>query len=280
MATSKVSAEERLLRKRQAARIRQQRCRARKRQAMLERHGKEKSEQVTQSGHVTVTASENQHPNHSSRRTPPAQYVRAQSPRSVYWKEATAWAHAEANQRLVERRMAERQQPWSSPHMETRYDVSTVDYHPVYSRRYQASPPLPPPRTVPRLIPAIRHPPARFYVERGPRFAVQRKLPEYYRRPEAEYRQAPKAWMTKLQAPPQKPVVVQKTVVPPKPVPSKPADPIKSKEEAAIDAILSLKSEVVSPPSIKRVVPEDKSAFQRLNQLREVRTGLYTMMRN
>jgi hypothetical protein len=63
-------------------------------------------------------------------------------------------------------------------------------------------------------------------------------------------------------------------------------DPIKSKEEAAVDAILSLKGgEIVAPPKIKRfaVGQDDGSAFKALQQQqrmhREVRPGFYLTMR-
>lgn len=271
MATSKVSAEERMLRKRHAARLRQQRCRARKRQALIERQVVEKVHRPSLMN-MNVAPSENRHPNH---RVPP-RFVRPPSPRSVYYKESQHWPTRYPSMN------SERPRSWSydSPHMD-RYDAGPVK--PGYSRY---SPPLPPRVLMPQFS-AIQQPQPRYFSQQ--QLAAEREKEYFLRRieQENEYRQQQQQQQQASQRAPWS----VKAAAPRRPVPQprlvSKQDPIKTKEEAAVDAILSLKGgEIVAPPKIKRFAAgqDDGSAFKSLQQQeqrmhREARPGFYLTMR-
>lgn len=159
-----------------------------------------------------------------------------------------------------------------------RYDAGPVK--PGYSRY---SPPLPPRVLMPEFS-AMQQPQPRYFSQH--QLAVEREKEYFMRRieQENEYRQQQQqaaqraSWPVKAAAP-------RRPVPQPRLVPKQ--DPIKSKEEAAIDAILSLKGgEIVAPPKIKRfaVGQDDGSAFESLQQQqqlmhREVRPGFYLSIR-
>jgi hypothetical protein len=260
MATTKLSAEDRLIRRRQAARMRQQRCRARKRQALTDGQEREKPTAIVKHPFV-VTSNDRSFPGiHTTLR-------HDQSPRSVYMREV--WGpHAEFNQRFpppIDRRRSYSYECQQQP-QETRHDpvVKTHPPPPVYSH-YQL-----PRRTFPPQFAPIQHQPHFYrYDESGQ---------DYYPPHQAqESRQPPQTWNS--------PSVPQ--VVPPRLI-EEAVGPMMSEEEAAIDAILSLKSgknepAVVSPAVVKRNYSQEQdesSAFRRYAQEKPIaRPAVYMTVR-
>ncbi|KAI2493709.1 hypothetical protein MHU86_20813 [Fragilaria crotonensis] len=252
MATDKVSAEDRLLRRRQAARVRQQRCRARKRQALVE--GPEMEKQGAPLKHpVAVPSCERQFSCHQF-------HPRSdRSPRSVYTREV--WApRAELNQRPQPPFKRHSTVPFSydpmAQNLQTRYD-SEINARPVpvYSH-YQPSR-----RPALRQFVSLQHrPPCYRY---GEYLTSERDVNGYpYNVPEKDYRQAPQSWVHPMTS---QSVSSYRS--------EEHDDPMMSKEEAAIDAILSLKSgqvpQAITPPRspVKRVSSKEQgetSAFRRL----------------
>jgi hypothetical protein len=269
MATDKISAEDRLIRRRQAARVRQQRCRARKRQALVE--GPEPEKQGAPLKHpVAVPSCERQfsrnqlHPRSD------------RSPRSVYAREV--WPpRAEFNQRPPPPFEMHRTVPFSYDPMvqklHTRYD-SEINAHPVpvYSHYQPSRRPA-----LPQFLSLQHRPPCYRY---GEYFVTERDMNGYpHKVPEKEYRQAPQTWIH--------PVTPQSAS---SYCSEADEDPVMSKEEAAIDAILSLKSgqvqQTATPPcsTVKQVFSKEQgetSAFRRLPQTshHSLRQAVYMTVR-
>ena len=260
MATTKLSAEDRLIRRRQAARMRQQRCRARKRQVLTD--GQEREKPVTPSKHPFVVTSND--------RSFPGIHVplrHDQSPRSVYMREV--WGpQTEFSQRFPPPIDRLRSYSYESQQqqLETRHDSVTKNHppSPAYSH-YQL-----PRRTFPPQFAPIQHHPHFFrYDESGQDYySVHQGL---------ESRQPAQTWSNTSVPQGVPPRLSRETV-----------GPMMSEEEAAIDAILSLKSgkneqAVVSAPVVKRVYSKEQdenSAFRRFAQEKPIaRPAVYMTVR-
>jgi len=277
--TSKLSTEERLLRKRQAARIRQQRCRARKRKALLDEQTKEEEERSVESssaGSETGTARSTER---STSKVSPPRYSSEHSPRSVAWSEiphsswimppppgAIDFPHGHPAFDYKPRR----RWPYKPAHMvANHFDAQTKDH--MYSRYHQRMPLSRPQvrpyaRTVPQTFIPINLPVPRYY-------AYPNREPELKRTHEEFAKLIKETSRSKLVTP--KLPELKKTE----------AEPMESKEEAAIDAILALKAGeiIVPPPKIQRVSSEPKSAFQNYRHVprpRPTRPGFYLTMRS
>lgn len=250
MATDKISADDRLLRRRQAARVRQQRCRARKRQASVEAPEAEK--QIAPLKHpFAVPSSERQFSRH------PLHLRSDRSPRSVYTREV--WApRAEYSKRPhppFDRRPCV---PFSfEPKLQPRHN-SEIKSHlvPVYAHYQPSRRPV-----QPQFLSFQHRRPCYHY---GEYVATERDM-EYYPHtvPEQEYRQPTQTWVHPVSPQSTAPYAMEEAVA-----------PMMSKEEAAIDAILSLKSGKLSnvsasPSPVKRTFSREQgetSAFRRISQ--------------
>jgi len=272
--SSKLSTEERLLRKRQAARIRQQRCRARKRQSLLERQKKGKeTERATVSVGGSETGITRSTENMACKVSP--RYPAEHSPRSVFWNDVphSPWVMPPPGAIDFPHRHpvfdSKRRRCWPYEHghmVGSHYDAPTKDHGSMYCR-YQQSPPL----SHPQVRPYPRSLPQKFVPINAP-------VSRYYAYPDREL---------ELNRPPAESEISRPSWVPPKlPLLKKTdAEPIESKEEAAIDAILALKAGevIVPPPKIQRVSAEPNSAFQEYRHgliPRPTLPGFYLTMRN
>eukprot|EP00540_Astrosyne_radiata_P021152 CAMPEP_0116861110 /NCGR_PEP_ID=MMETSP0418-20121206/22838_1 /TAXON_ID=1158023 /ORGANISM="Astrosyne radiata, Strain 13vi08-1A" /LENGTH=325 /DNA_ID=CAMNT_0004495691 /DNA_START=30 /DNA_END=1007 /DNA_ORIENTATION=- len=254
MPTSKLSPEERLLRKRNAARIRQQRCRARKRQALV---GKEKQVAVPAEkdaappvvgGALTglpvvqkENVSPNQHPQHS--------------PRSVYWNEQHGPPQHTGDCHF---------QQCCDASLERRYDSPTVDRHVHVYPRYELTPPLrPSPPMLPLPPPATTtlaaSPSFGYYGERQrsscsytSAFVPPRQHPRVVVSASSHLEHGPSAYeVPPEESPWEPPRMTKRRQGAPKP----PSSGMRNEEQAAVHAILSLKTgvgNIVDPPEIKR----------------------------
>mmetsp|Transcript_16935 Transcript_16935/g.25727 ORF Transcript_16935/g.25727 Transcript_16935/m.25727 type:complete len:275 (-) Transcript_16935:12-836(-) len=270
MTSSKLTAEERLLRKRQAARIRQQRCRARKRQALLEKQRKVIENAKGDSGNEkdsTFTAKQN-----AMQRAPPP-YPIEQSPRSVFWNDAPrgSWAIPSASPEYIRR--------YPSFEQKRRMYGPDAEHRPMYYRHPTTFPWLRP-RVEQHAKPATKqffqrkHPASRFYVYQE----QESREPEYYRSPiESDCNR--QGWV-----PPKIPMLRKSEMILKGEKEVREEVVIESKEEAAVDAILSLKSvksesAIVPPPKIQRVSAEPTSAFQKYRGPGPTRPSFYLPMR-
>lgn len=273
MATSKLTPEERLIRKRQAARIRQQRCRARKRQALLESQKKAREAELTT---ANVTGSEKGIARTSQsnliQRGP--NYQLEHSPRSVFW-----------NDRPRDNWVIPPRSP-DFPHRNPSFEHKRRMYGPAAEHRsmYYRYPPSPP-----LLRPQVKHrtthvlnqfistkpPTSRFYVYPDHEPCTREKE---YGRLNGESGSHRRGWVTPKLPMLQKSDVANKTK----------KEAIESKEEAAVDAILSLKSlksekasTIVPPPKLQRVSTKPTSAFNEYHDPRPgpLLPGLYLTMR-
>mmetsp|Transcript_20145 Transcript_20145/g.30289 ORF Transcript_20145/g.30289 Transcript_20145/m.30289 type:complete len:276 (-) Transcript_20145:175-1002(-) len=273
MASSKLTAEERLIRKRQAARIRQQRCRARKRQALLERQKKAREAELAT---ANVTGSEKVIARNSESNLVQigSNYQVEHSPRSVFWNDIPRgnW--------VIPPRSPDFPHRYPSFEHKRRMYGPAAEHRSMYYR-YPPSPPL--------LRPQVKHctthisnqfistklPTSRFYVYPDHESHTHEKE---YGRLNGESESRRRGWVPPKLPMLQKSYVANKTK----------KEAIESKEEAAVDAILSLKSvksektsTIVPPPKIQRLSTEPTSAFNEYHDPRPgpLRPGLYLTMR-
>jgi len=273
--SSNFSAEERrLFRKRQAARIRQQRCRARKRQALLEQQ--ENDKELVERAIVSGGGSENGmiRSTENSKCKVSSIHQAEHSPRSVFCNYVPHNTHVMQPPDAIDFPHSypvfndKRQRCWSYEHRHvvgSHYDESTNNHSAMYCRYHHNSPlldaqPHPPyPRSLPQKFIPIKAPVSRYY--------VYPDLEPELNRSTIESESSCPSWV-----PPTLPLL-KKTV----------AEPMQSKEEAAVDAILALNAGevIVPPPKIQRVSAELNSTFQKYRHgPRPKHPGFYLTIRN
>jgi len=266
--SSNFRTEERFIRKRQAACIRQQRCRARKRQALLEEQkDKELEERATVSGGGSETGIIRSTENSKCKAS--SIHRAERSPRSVFWNydpHSTRVVQPPGAIDFPQRSPVfdDKQRgcwPYEHRHVVgSHYDAPTNDHSSMYCR-YHHNPLLSDPQT----RPYPRSLPQKFIPIKSPvsRYNVHPDLEPELNRFAVESESSCPSWV-----PPKLPLL-RKTM--------------ESKEEAAVDAILALKAgEVIAPPpKIQRVSAELNSAFQEYRHGPiPKRPGFYLTIRN
>jgi len=236
-----------------------------------------------------------------------------ESPRSVYWPPNYSGHHYIHHQhswsdqpRPQIRQVHSNDTYFPAPRLvpETRYESETYERSPYY-QRYQPSPPAfrpppppmpifrqpifhPPVKPVPRLM---QHKPHRFLPARHPQPPKHAYPGRSEQKPERLYREQIEKRESFDEVQVQRTSAKQSEQEEEEKEKQQQEEVEKSKEEAAVDAILSLKSGgIVAPPKIKRLVHREKaSAFKIYDQARSdgssshietLKPGLYLTMRS